>query len=91
LAIVRTELETGARCIVIWKADSNEGEPLLRADLERIGYRVIDRAHVPPPDFRLPTSNKVIGGAGGGGPTNKKKQPTSHGRSSCVVSVLETI
>jgi hypothetical protein len=96
LAAVRTELETGARCIVIWKADPNEfGTSLWRADLKRIGYRVMDQAHVPPPDFRLPTSNKVVGGASCGGPPNnnkqqQQKQPTNHGRSSCVVSVLET-
>jgi hypothetical protein len=83
LSAARSDLEKGALCIIIWKVAHRDPDTL-EADLEKIGYRSIDHALVPPKDFQFPQSTKVVVGG-------SMKQPTDHGRSSCVISVLETI
>jgi hypothetical protein len=83
LSAARSDLEKGALCIIIWKVAHRDPDTL-QADLERIGYRSIDQALVPPKDFQFPHSTKVVVGG-------SIKQQTDHGRSSCVISVLEAI
>jgi hypothetical protein len=83
LSATRSDLEKGALCIIIWKVAHRDPDTL-QADLEKIGYRSIDQALVPPKDFQFPHSTKVVVGG-------SIKQQTDHGRSSCVISVLETI